>query len=206
MYQVQWDKDYEVKVIYPFRLSRVLFIIVLLNLLWIWLFSKLTWLGLKLDLVLPSHLGVSIIACLLILKLEIRSESLLVIPSVGVNVTYANRLGQVYTEFFPRQLVMDLVIVEAIIMQKLATYPVILFHDSSTREMKMKPLFMKCRLKMAELKSIYQKVQKNLRCTSSKKKSWPKINIFIIFFYLFASYIYTSIWTSSEDVYILILW
>lgn len=93
------------------------------------------------------------------------------IPSVGVNVTYANRLGQVYTEFFPRQLVMDLVIVEAIIMQKLATYPVILFHDYSTREMKMKPLFMKCRLKMAELKSIYQKVQKNLRCTSSKKKS-----------------------------------
>lgn len=43
-------------------------------------------------------------------------ESLLVIPSVGINVTYANRLGQVYTEFYPRQLVMDLVIVEAIIM------------------------------------------------------------------------------------------
>lgn len=43
-------------------------------------------------------------------------ESLLVIPSVGINVTYANRLGQVYTKFYPRQLVMDLVIVEAIIM------------------------------------------------------------------------------------------
>lgn len=43
-------------------------------------------------------------------------ESLLVIPSVGINVTYANRLGQVYTEFYPRQLVVDLVIVEAIIM------------------------------------------------------------------------------------------
>lgn len=43
-------------------------------------------------------------------------ESLLVIPSVGINVTYANRLGQVYTEFYPRQLVMDLAIVEAIIM------------------------------------------------------------------------------------------
>nr|XP_011415822.2 uncharacterized protein LOC105319825 isoform X1 [Crassostrea gigas] len=181
MYQVQWDKDYEVKVIYPFRLSRVLFIIVLLNLLWVWLFSKLNpWLGLKLDLhltsyfeqeILLSHLGVTIIACLLILKLEIRSESLLVIPSVGINVTYANRLGQVYTEFYPRQLVMDLVIVEAIIMQKLATYPVILYHDSFTREMKIKPLFMKCRLKMAELKSIYQKVQKNLRFTSSEKKS-----------------------------------
>nr|XP_011415823.2 uncharacterized protein LOC105319825 isoform X2 [Crassostrea gigas] len=134
MYQVQWDKDYEVKI-------------------------------------LLSHLGVTIIACLLILKLEIRSESLLVIPSVGINVTYANRLGQVYTEFYPRQLVMDLVIVEAIIMQKLATYPVILYHDSFTREMKIKPLFMKCRLKMAELKSIYQKVQKNLRFTSSEKKS-----------------------------------
>lgn len=51
MYLVQWDKDYEVKVIYPFRLSRVLFIIVILNLLWVWLFSKLNpWLGLKLDL------------------------------------------------------------------------------------------------------------------------------------------------------------
>lgn len=51
MYQVQWDKDYEVKVIYPFRLSRVFFIIVILNLLWVWLFSKLNpWLGLKLDL------------------------------------------------------------------------------------------------------------------------------------------------------------
>lgn len=140
-------------------------------------------------------------------------ESLLVIPSVGINVTYANRLGQVYTEFYPRQLVMDLVIVEAIIMvnislkkeiplfmligfdifsfdsfvyarnpffwnkqnikrkslqctlniirvyntclmfhlivsliwylqQRLATYPVILYHDSFTREMKIKPLFM----------------------------------------------------------------
>ncbi|XP_052697772.1 uncharacterized protein LOC128175915 isoform X2 [Crassostrea angulata] len=172
MYQVQWDKDYEVKVIYPFRLSRVLFIIVILNLLWVWLFSKLNpWLGLKLDLILLSHLGVTIIACFLILKLEIRSESLLVIPSVGINVTYANRLGQVYTEFYSRQLVMDLVIVEAIIMQKLATYPVILYHDSFTREMKIKPLFMKCRLKMAELKSIYQKVQKNLRFTSSEKKS-----------------------------------
>ncbi|XP_052697773.1 uncharacterized protein LOC128175915 isoform X3 [Crassostrea angulata] len=134
MYQVQWDKDYEVKI-------------------------------------LLSHLGVTIIACFLILKLEIRSESLLVIPSVGINVTYANRLGQVYTEFYSRQLVMDLVIVEAIIMQKLATYPVILYHDSFTREMKIKPLFMKCRLKMAELKSIYQKVQKNLRFTSSEKKS-----------------------------------
>lgn len=56
MYQVQWDKDYEVKVIYPFRLSRVLFIIVLLNLLWVWLFSKLNpWLGLKLDLHLTSY-------------------------------------------------------------------------------------------------------------------------------------------------------
>lgn len=43
-------------------------------------------------------------------------ESLLVVPSVGINVTYANRLGQVYAEFYPRQLVMDLVIVEAIIM------------------------------------------------------------------------------------------
>lgn len=43
-------------------------------------------------------------------------ESLLVIPSVGINVTYANRLGQVYTEFYPRQVVTDLVIVEAIIM------------------------------------------------------------------------------------------
>lgn len=130
--------------------------------------------------ILLSHLGVTIIACLLILKLQIRSESLLVIPSVGINVTYANRLGQVYTEFYPRQLVMDLVIVEAIIMQKLATYPVILYHDSFTREMKIKPLFMKCRLKMAELKSIYQKVQKNLRFTSLEKKSWPKI-IFSIF-------------------------
>lgn len=56
MYQVQWDKDYEVKLIYPFRLSRVLFVIVILNLLWVWLFSKLNpWLGLKLDLHLTSY-------------------------------------------------------------------------------------------------------------------------------------------------------
>jgi hypothetical protein len=44
------------------------------------------------------------------------TESLQVIPAIGVSVTTVNRLGQVYTEFFPRQLVRDVVIVEAVKM------------------------------------------------------------------------------------------
>ena len=44
------------------------------------------------------------------------TESLLVIPSVGMNLTQVNRLGQVQTEFFPRKQIEDVVIVEAIVM------------------------------------------------------------------------------------------
>ena len=44
------------------------------------------------------------------------TESLLVIPSVGINLTQVNRLGQVQTEFFPRKLIEDVVLVEAIVM------------------------------------------------------------------------------------------
>ena len=38
------------------------------------------------------------------------------IPSVGINLTQVNRLGQVQTEFFPRKQIEDVVIVEAIVM------------------------------------------------------------------------------------------
>ena len=38
------------------------------------------------------------------------------IPSVGINLTQVNRLGQVQTEFFPRKLIEDVVLVEAIVM------------------------------------------------------------------------------------------
>ncbi|XP_022329835.2 phosphatidylinositol N-acetylglucosaminyltransferase subunit H-like isoform X1 [Crassostrea virginica] len=183
MYQVHWSKDYEVKVFYSFQFARLLMIIVLSNLFVSWSLSKFdlaSGLGLHTEVVLVSHIGVSLLACVFMLHNENKSESLLVIPSVGINLTQVNRLGQVQTEFFPRKLIEDVVLVEAIVMhcqammecgQKLITYLVILYHDSPASDMNIRPIFLKSRLKIEELKSIYQKVQRNLKFTSSGKKS-----------------------------------
>nr|XP_022329836.1 uncharacterized protein LOC111128504 isoform X2 [Crassostrea virginica] len=174
MYQVHWSKDYEVKVFYSFQFARLLMIIGLSNLFVSWSLSKFdlaSGLGSHTEVVLVSHIGVSLLACVFMLHNENKSESLLVIPSVGINLTQVNRLGQVQTEFFPRKLIEDVVLVEAIVMQKLITYLVILYHDSPASDMNIRPIFLKSRLKIEELKSIYQKVQRNLKFTSSGKKS-----------------------------------
>ncbi|XP_062595820.1 phosphatidylinositol N-acetylglucosaminyltransferase subunit H-like [Saccostrea cucullata] len=169
MSQMKWQKDYEVKLIYPRRTAKLLIILTVLNAFVCCISSKVGLYEHGIEWILASHVGVATLACLLVFKFESKSESMLVVPAVGINVSSVNRLGQVNTEFFPRQLVQDVVIVEAIIMQRLATYLAILYQDPTSGQKKIRPMFLKSRLKIDELKSIYQKVQKNLKFISEKK-------------------------------------
>ncbi|XP_048738021.2 uncharacterized protein LOC125652703 [Ostrea edulis] len=169
MPQIKWQSNYEVNLIYSFNVTRLSIIVLILNVL-VWYILPTTRLYRhETGWSLVCFVGVTTLTCLVVFKFESKSESLQVIPAVGVSVTIVNRLGQVYTEFFPRQLVRDVVIVEGIRMQRLATYLVIMHLDPSTGQTKLKPLFAKSRLKMEDLISIYQKVQKNLEFTSEMK-------------------------------------
>ncbi|XP_061183518.1 phosphatidylinositol N-acetylglucosaminyltransferase subunit H-like [Saccostrea echinata] len=169
MSQMKWQGDYEVKVIYPCRTAKLLIILIVLNAFICCMSSKVRFSEQEIEWILASHIGVATLTCLLVFKFETKSESMLVVPAVGINVSSVNRLGQVNTEFFPRQLVQDVVIVEAIIMQKFSTYLAILYQDPTSGQKKIKPMFLKSRLKIEELKSIYQKVQENLKFVSEKR-------------------------------------
>ncbi|XP_021370622.1 uncharacterized protein LOC110461482 [Mizuhopecten yessoensis] len=116
-----------------------------------------------------AALGVCAAAALttVIFGCQIQSESLVFISSVGVNVKMKNWFGQVTAEFFEINEIKDIVILEAITMQKVVCYLAVVLEEGGSSSERLYPLFMKSSPDLETLKVIYRDVHQLLQENSS---------------------------------------
>ncbi|CAG5119253.1 unnamed protein product [Candidula unifasciata] len=84
-------------------------------------------------------------------------ESVLILPYLGLQVETHNCLGQVCTHFLSLSQIKDIVITEAVTMNSIRTYLVVLLNgaDCSGQQM-LYPLFIQSRPRVDELLQVYQ--------------------------------------------------
>ncbi|BFZ11521.1 hypothetical protein BsWGS_14560 [Bradybaena similaris] len=111
-----------------------------------------------------ANMGLPLMAGIL-LKLwsKIYSESVLILPSLGLQVKTKNYLGHVCTQFFCLSQIKDIVINEAITMNSVVTYLVVLLNDvDSSGQQMLHPLFIHTWPTSGELQQVYQVSQVKL--------------------------------------------
>ncbi|XP_060079219.1 phosphatidylinositol N-acetylglucosaminyltransferase subunit H-like [Ylistrum balloti] len=106
---------------------------------------------------------VAAVATTVIFGIQIQSESLVFISSVGINVKMKNWFGQVTAEFFEIGEIKDIVILEAITMQRVVCYLAVLLEGSESSKEQLYPLFMKSSPDLESLKVIYKDVHQLLK-------------------------------------------
>ncbi|GFO48187.1 phosphatidylinositol n-acetylglucosaminyltransferase subunit h-like [Plakobranchus ocellatus] len=109
--------------------------------------------------------GCLILVLCLILRLhrKIYSESILILPSLGLQVETVYYLGSVKTHFIHISYIKDIVINEAVTMHSILCYLVVLLYDPGTGQTKgLYPLFSHSWPPLSDLKSVYKAAQQNL--------------------------------------------
>ncbi|XP_033734857.1 uncharacterized protein LOC117323638 [Pecten maximus] len=110
-------------------------------------------------------IGVFVAAAIttILFGIQIQSESLVFVSSIGVNVKMKNWFGQVTADFFEISEIKDIVILEAITMQRVVCYLAVVLKGSDNREEQLYPLFMKSSPDLETLKVIYRDVHQLLQ-------------------------------------------
>ncbi|XP_069116581.1 phosphatidylinositol N-acetylglucosaminyltransferase subunit H-like [Argopecten irradians] len=107
--------------------------------------------------------GMATVVTAILFGIQVQSESLVFLSSIGVNVKRRNRLGRVTAEFFEISEIKDIVILEAITMQRVVCYLAIVLKGSDNNREQLYPLFMKSSPDLGTLKVIYRDVHQLLQ-------------------------------------------
>ncbi|XP_071963124.1 uncharacterized protein [Antedon mediterranea] len=107
-------------------------------------------------------LTISSLYIVYVLCFKVKNETIILIPSFGIQLERCYAFGRISTQFIPYDTVKDVVINEAISMYKVIYYLVILVKYSPVEDLSVIPLFTNCWPRLDTLCEIYNICQEGL--------------------------------------------